>query len=95
MKSVGDERDGTPSAFAYKSKRDFKYIILNIYIMKQIVLNIEVSKDYEKLHEIKLAQMKNVESCIDLWHTPGTEIKLSFEEIDVTEVPHCNTAPDA
>lgn len=52
--------------------------------MKKIVLNIQVLKGTEKVIEIPNASPTNVQSCIDLWHDPGTEIKLLFDEVEVS-----------
>ena len=52
--------------------------------MKKIVLNIQVLKGNEKVIEIPNASPTNVQSCIDLWHDPGTEIKLLFDEVEVS-----------
>ena len=52
--------------------------------MKKMVLNIQVLKGTEKVIEIPNASPTNIQSCIDIWHEPGTEIKLLFEEVEVS-----------
>ena len=52
--------------------------------MKKIVLNIQVLKGPEKVIEIPNASPTNIQSCIDLWHESGTEIKLLFDEVEVS-----------
>lgn len=51
--------------------------------MKQMVLSIQVFQGSDKVHEISNANATNIQSCIDLWHSPGTKIELLFDEIDV------------
>lgn len=58
--------------------------------MKQIVLKIAVLQNGVNVHEVSNAQPSNIQSCIDLWHSPGTEIVLSFDEIEVS-APQSNS----
>jgi len=59
--------------------------------MKQVKLVITVyDKDGEVVFSQDPANMQNVNSCVDLWHEPGTEICLAFREVDVPKVDNSN-----
>ncbi len=59
--------------------------------MKQVKLVVTVyDKDGNVVFSQDPANVQNVQSCIDLWHAPGTEICLAFREVDVPQVNNPN-----